>query len=97
MRQRLALAIPLADQPGFAASAPIAETYPNGRQAPRVVVAGLPAGETVEVTGIPVLSAAGTSGSGLSLAAEIIVGGVGALVLPQARAFTAEPLLPALP
>jgi len=158
MQQRLALAIPLPDQPGFAASARIAETYHNGGQTPPVVVvARLPAGETVTsprvrgeldrafsaparagyrvvsyastgdrafagargtlayalvltppaaggrpspagpilaavraaapadwdvaVTGIPVLSAAGTSGSGLSLAAEIILGGAGALAV----------------
>src|SRR5437870_2175118 len=160
MQQRLALTIPLPDQPGYAASVRIAGLYHTGGPgAPTVVVATSPAGETVRspgaraelgrvfgtldeagyrvvsyattadpafitaggrvayalvfthpdftagaaaptgritalaraaapagwtigVTGIPVLQVAGASaGSGLSLTAEIIIGGAGALVV----------------
>ena len=48
MQQRLALTIPLPDQPGYAASVRIAGLYHTGGPgAPTVVVATSPAGETV--------------------------------------------------
>jgi putative drug exporter of the RND superfamily len=179
MQARLALTVPLPDEPGFVASARIAALYHNGGSAaPTVIVATLPPGETaaspgaraqlgalfaraenagyqvvsyastgdraftaaggrlayalvftppatsskapsadgriaalmsgaappgwtIGVTGIPALSAAGASaGSGLSLAAEIIVGGAGALLVLAwvfASFLAIVPLLMAIP
>ena len=179
MQSRLALTVPLPDKPGFVASARIAALYhTGGPEAPAVVVAGLPPGQTVDspgvraglgrlfsragttgyrvvsyastgdraftasggriayalvftppvtssnapsaakritalvsgaappgwtvgVTGIAALSAAGGSaGSGLSLAAEIIVGGAGALLVlawVYASFLAVVPLLMAIP
>ena len=64
------------------------------------VRAAAPPGWDVQATGIPVLSAAGTSGSGLSLAAEIVLGGVGALVVlawVYASFLAVVPLIMAVP
>jgi RND superfamily putative drug exporter len=179
MQSRLALTVPLPDEPGFVASARIAALYhTGGPDAPAVIVVRLPPGLTagspgvraelgqlfgrvrpagyrvvsyastgdaaftaaggrvayalvftapvtssaapsaaarisalladaaprgwqVGVTGLPALSAAGASaGSGLSLAAEIIVGGVGALVVlawVYASFLAIVPLLMAIP
>jgi putative drug exporter of the RND superfamily len=178
MQSRLALTVPLPDEPGFVASARIAALYrTGGPTAPAVVVVRLPPGLTVGshgvraelgqvfasagraryrtvsyastgdpaftagggriayalvftppvtssaapsaagrisalmaraaprgwqvgVTGLSALSAAGGSGTGLSLAAEIIVGGVGALVVlawVYASFLAIVPLLMAIP
>jgi RND superfamily putative drug exporter len=59
-----------------------------------------PPGWRTGVTGIPVLSAAGTSGAGLSLAAEIVIGGLGALLVlawVYASFLAIIPLLTAIP
>ena len=65
-----------------------------------LLAGAVPRGWQVGVTGLPALSAAGASGSGLSLAAEIIVGGVGALVVlawVYASFLAIVPLLMAIP